>query len=81
MIGRLEHDEHHKKSGSNHRNGYNKKTVISDDGELELILAKILGRTTLPYSQLKITSNSVAKFYNKPTYCTFRVLERHCPFF
>lgn len=40
MTEHLGHDKHHKKSGSNHRNGYCKKTVISDDGELELSIPR-----------------------------------------
>ena len=40
MAKHLGHEKHQKKQGSNTRNGYSKKTVISDDGELELAIPR-----------------------------------------
>lgn len=40
MAQHLGHEKHQKKRGSNTRNGYSKKTVISDDGELELAIPR-----------------------------------------
>lgn len=40
MALHLGHEKHQKKRGSNTRNGYSKKTVISDDGELELAIPR-----------------------------------------
>ena len=38
MMQHLGHEKHQKKRGSNTRNVYSKKTVLSDDGELELAI-------------------------------------------
>ena len=40
MAQHLGHEKHQKKQGSNTRNGYSKKTVISDDDELELAIPR-----------------------------------------
>lgn len=40
MVQHLGHEKHQKKRGSNSRNGYSKKTVICDDGELELAIPR-----------------------------------------
>ncbi len=40
MAQHLSHEKHQKKPGSNTRNGCSKKTVITDDGELELAILR-----------------------------------------
>lgn len=40
IVQYLGHEKHQKKRGSNTRNGYSKKTVISDNGELELAIPR-----------------------------------------
>ena len=40
MAQLIGHEKHQKKRGSNTRNDYSKKTVISDDGELELAIPR-----------------------------------------
>lgn len=40
MAQHLNHEKHQKKRGSNTRNGYSKKTVISDDVELKLAISR-----------------------------------------
>lgn len=40
IVQHLGHEKHQKKRKSNTRNGYSKKTVISDNGELELAIPR-----------------------------------------
>jgi len=40
MANHLGHEKNQKKRGSNSRNGYSKKTVISNDGEIELAIPR-----------------------------------------